>query len=255
MKKLYEFQAWKEQEVEEVKIDKNDKGEEIKISTKVKKYIPHKFFLRKPNRALYDDAELFYGVELSLAMKEGLLTKAQLATKFSDEVGTLSQNDRKKYVESYTRLLKVESEFQTKTLKKEEERNQQEKDEINQLLAEMAELRTTLQEIESTQQSLFDYTAETRARNKTILWWVFNLTYYDNGQLVFGPGDFKSKLAKYDEFEENEDNFMVLLGRRLMYLVSFWYTGRAEDAKEFDEAAKLIGLNVNPEEVKSDPVV
>ena len=50
---LYEFKLDKEVEVDETEATKNEKGEEIKITKKVKKITPIKFKLLKPNRKLH----------------------------------------------------------------------------------------------------------------------------------------------------------------------------------------------------------
>ena len=48
------------------------------------------------------------------------------------------------------------------------------------LLSENGVVKREIQEFEMAQASLFDQTAENRARNKTILWWVLNMSYYGN---------------------------------------------------------------------------
>lgn len=233
MKKIYEFTIWKEEEKDGSKT-----------------YSPKKFFLKKPNRALSDDAELFYNLELSSAIKLGMLTKAQLATKFADEIGTFSKKDRQRYSEIYLKLMGLETEFQTKSLKKNEERSEDEKKEVEKIAYEIIDLRDELQNIESTQQSLFDHTAETRSRNRLILWWSFNLSYFDDGKPVFGDGSFEEKLKQYDIYEEADDSFMTSVAQKILYLVSFWFTGRAEKPEDFDTIAKSIGVNIDPNEVK-----
>ena len=49
MKRIYEFTVNKEEEVIEDSIEKKKDGTEVTTSKKVKKEIPHKFFLRRPN--------------------------------------------------------------------------------------------------------------------------------------------------------------------------------------------------------------
>lgn len=237
MKKLYEFDAYKK--------DAKNEG----------KYIKTSFFLRKPNRSLYDEAELFYGIRLCEGVKEGLLTRAQLATKFADEIGTISQNDKQRYLDSFSNIQSKESEYQTLSLKKEEERSAEEKEKVQSLLNDIVNLRSVLQEIESNQQSLYEHTAETRARNQTVLWWLFNLLYLADGKLIFGEGDYKAKLAKYDIFEDEEDDFNILIIRKSLFLVTAWYTGKVDSKEEFDRLAKMVGLNENPEKPEKQEVI
>ena len=91
MKKLFEFVISKEEVVKETETTKNDKGEEVTTSKEVKKSVDKELFLRKPTRKLFDEAELFYGVELSKGIKAGLLTRALLQKRFSNDGGTLGE--------------------------------------------------------------------------------------------------------------------------------------------------------------------
>jgi len=235
MKKLYGFSIWKENEKDGVKT-----------------YAERKFFLRKPSRAMIDDAELYYSLEYSNNIKLGLLTKEQLATKFSDEVSTFSKKDRENYIASYTALMDAETAFQGKALKKPEERTDAEKKEVEELAGKIIDLRQELQNIENGQQSLFDHTAEVRARNKLITWWTFHLAYNADEKPFFGEGDYNARLKQYDVFDEEEDPFNLSVARKLIYLVSFWYTGRAENQADFDKIASVVGVNINPEQVKKE---
>ena len=60
---LHEFIINKEVEIEKVEVTQNEKNEEIKITKKEKKNEPVVFRILKPNRKLFDEAELFYGIK------------------------------------------------------------------------------------------------------------------------------------------------------------------------------------------------
>ena len=94
MKRLFEFVVPKEELVKETETSKNDKGEEITTTKEVKKEVDKQYFLRKPTRKLFDQAELFYGVQLSEGIKAGLLTRALLQKRFSNDGGTLGEKER-----------------------------------------------------------------------------------------------------------------------------------------------------------------
>ena len=107
MKKLYEFSLNKEVEVKETTNEKNEKGEEIQVSKNVKKEVLQKFFIKKPNRSLFDEAELFYGVRLSEGIKAGLLTRALLAKRFTNDGGIFSEIDKEQYTSLYLKLFQL----------------------------------------------------------------------------------------------------------------------------------------------------
>ena len=91
MKKLFEFVIPKEEMVKETETTKNDKGEEVTTTKEVKKVVDKKFSFANQREKLFDDAELFYGVELSKGIKAGLLTRALLQKRFSNDGGTMEK--------------------------------------------------------------------------------------------------------------------------------------------------------------------
>ena len=221
MKKLYEFSINKEVEVKETTNEKNEKGEEIQVSKNVKKELPQKYFIKKPNRGLFDEAELFYGVRLSEGIKAGLLTRALLAKRFTNDGGIFSEIDKEQYTSLYLKLFQLQNEFQRLSVK---EKSKEEELQYNNLIKDIAESREKIQDYEFAQASLFDQTAENRARNKTIMFWVLNLSYKDNDNgafsPVFGDGTFEDKLKEYDKLEETSDPFFEKLCQKLVLLIT-----------------------------------
>lgn len=237
MKKLFEFTITKEVIELEKESSVNEKGETVTVEKPIKKQVPKKITLKKPGRSLYDEAELFYGVRLSEGIKAGLLTRQLLAKRFSNDGGILSESDKSRYAELYFKLYETQNKAEKISVKKEDERTEQEKVEHERLFKEAALIKEDLVQFEMGQASLFEQTAENRARNKTILWWLLNLSFVDNEegepQPVFGSGTFEERVAKYDELEESEDQFDENLLKKLLYYVSFWYIGKAQNEEDF----------------------
>jgi hypothetical protein len=102
------------------------------------------------------------------------------------------------------------------------------------------------------QQSLYEQTAEVRARNKTILWWILALSYGGDDNAYFPGKTFDDKLAVYDELSEEEDDFINTVIQRLTYFVSFWFVGRASTQEEFDAMLREQGLQEIEEEEQED---
>ena len=87
------------------------------------------------------------------------------------------------------------------------------------------------------QASLFDQTAENRARNKTIMWWVVQLSYEKNKDEmtpVFGEGSYEDKIKAYDILEEVDDSFIEQMLEKLSYYVSFWYITKPGTREELE---------------------
>ena len=251
MKTLYEFKSSKEREVEETQTVKNDKGEEVTTSTKVKEPFEAEFALRRPTRKMYDEAELFYGVKLSEGIKAGLLTRALLAKRFNNDGGVLSDTERERFSDLYMGLFEKQAELQRLSVKTEAERNSDAQERYKELILELTSAREEIQEFEMAQASLFDQTAENRARNKAILWWVLQLAHekkhiLDEEKYVpfFGDGDFEERLDRYDEIDEGDDDSSLEILRKFSYYVSFWYITKPNNKDEFE---KLIEASESPE--------
>ena len=244
MKTMFEFDIYHEKEIEKVDVSTNEKGEEVKVTSKVKTTVPVKLGIKKPTRSLFDEAELFYGVKLSEGIKAGLLTRALLAKRFNNDGGVLSEEEQKEYNNLYNKFFNLQTDFQQLSLKQESLRTEEEKNQLTKVIEEMTEARDLIQRYEMAQANLFEQTAENRARTKTIMWWVLQLSLIEgeNKELkeLFGEGPYEEKLKKYDEIEESEFGLEKIALQKLLYLISFWYIGRAATQEEFSRLLESI---------------
>ena len=244
MKTMFEFDIYQEKEIEKVEVSTNEKGEEVKVTSKVKTTVPVKLGIKKPTRSLFDEAELFYGVRLSEGIKAGLLTRALLAKRFNNDGGVLSEEEQKEYNDLYNKFFNLQTDFQSLSLKQEAIRTEEEKANLAKVIEEMTQARETIQKYEMAQANLFEQTAENRARNKTIMWWVLQLALIEGEDKklkdLFGQGSYESKLQKYDDIEESEFGIEKIALQKLLYLISFWYVGRAASQEEFSKLLDAI---------------
>lgn len=244
MKTMFEFDIYHEKEIEKVEVSTNEKGEEVKVTSKVKTTVPVKLAIKKPTRSLFDEAELFYGVKLSEGIKAGLLTRALLAKRFNNDGGVLSDEEQKEYNELYIEFFNLQTEFQKLSIKDEAIRTDEEKKEIQKVIEKMTGARERLQRYEMAQANLFEQTAENRARNKTIMWWVLQLSLIQGEDKkfkeLFEEGSYEQKLRKYDEIEEAEFGIEKIALQKLLYLISFWYIGRASTQEEFEKLLNVL---------------
>ena len=180
MKRIYEFTVNKEEEVSEDTVETKKDGTEVTTSKKVQKEVPHKFFLRRPTRAMTDEAELYYGVKLAEGIKAGLLTRALLEKRFENDGGTRSDQENSEYKKIVDRLQKFHEE-QSKILKVDEKkRTTTQRKKLKELEGEIQPARRELRDLQLMEDSLYEETAESRARNKVILWWMLHLAYGEN---------------------------------------------------------------------------
>lgn len=256
---LYEFSLDKEQLVEKTEASKDESGQEIKITKKELVKKPIKIRILKPTRKVFDDAELFYGVKLSEGIKSGLLTRSLLAKRYQNDGGALSEPEKQKYASLYIDLFKKETEFQRIQVNLDNLDSELHKKKTEEILNDLLDIKRELQEFELYQSNLFEQTAENRARNQTIMWWVLSLSYIeaekDSFEPIFGNGSYDLKLSKYDEIEDSEDDFIKMVIKKLAYFISLWYVGRISNQDDFSYFDKAYGddksKNIVPEENKA----
>jgi len=249
MKWVYTFNINRKKEVEVTETLTGEKGEEITTKKKEEKVVPVQFALRKPNRRTYDNAELFYGVKLSEGIKAGLLTKTQLAKRYDNDGGPFSLDQKKNYSTLLVSVFEKESEVQKLQLNLDNLSEKEKKEKLTSNLIELTELREQMREFEVFHSSIFDQTAEGRAKNTSIMWWVLFSSYWkeeESSKLspVFDGESFETKIDSYDELEEKDDPFWNEVISKLAYFVGFWYSGRATNQEEFEEIERLYDVSV-----------
>lgn len=243
-KELYSFSVDKEVE-KEVSSTKKDKktGDEIKVTKKVKEMEPLAIKLKKPSRRELEDAELEFSVEMSKCIKKGILTKAMLAKKYSDTGGLMSEDDAQELVDNYKKIFELQSEYSR--LEIVQNKTEKQTTRVSEIAAELQVVRRKIVETESNYQSLFDHTADVKAQNRLILWYVIMLTYVqgaddEHPKPYFGIGDFDDKLEEYYKKEETDDSLYFLITKKAATIFAFWFFNQASDKDSFDDLMKRV---------------
>ena len=252
IKRLYEFTVNKLEEVEEKQTTKNEKGEEVTTSVKTKKPVPYKLFVRKPNRSLVDESQLFYSAWFGKLVQDyGLLTAPLLDKRFLNDGGVLSKDESASYDALKERQAELIVDYRALLNKKEDERTLEETEKMKELMDSFFTVSSELNKVENFQRDLYENTAEYKARQKTISWWVLQLSYQDkdNKEIpLFEGKNFDEKIAKYDDLAEQEDEFWNEVLSKFTALITMWATGSANSKEEFDDAiAKIDSLKSKDE--------
>lgn len=242
MKELYSFNIEVEQEVEktEKKKQKNKESgemEEISVTKTVKEMVPIKILIKEPNRRDVEEADMEYSIELSKCIKKGVLTKAMLAKKYSDTGGLLSEEDAQLLTRKYTQLAEQQSKYTRLEAKSKKTKKEQEK--VDQLLADLTELRREIVDLETAYSSVFNHTADTKAQNKVILWYLVNLSYYqedeeDDIKSFFVGEEAEDKIDEYYRIDEEGHEIFDACKHKLMSFISFWYFSAGATKEDFD---------------------
>ena len=217
-----------------------------------------KYAILKPNRKIREDGELFFASETSRFAKAGVLPRAAWNTILSNGGGTISDSERESYGKLLADYRTNSFELQSILIKSDGSRSEDENKRIEELLVKIEEIKRNIQSFESEQINIFENTAEAKARNRTILWWMLQLSFVENSGSyvpVFDGESFYDKLDKYDEINDSDNEELSFTVQRLTYLVTLWFLGRAEKTEdfasldqEFSSSKKEENAEVKPEE-------
>ena len=213
-KELYSFTVDEEKEVEKTHTRKNKKtGEETKVTKKVKEKVPVQIRVKRPSRRELEDAELEYSVEMSRCVKRGILTKAMLYKKYSDTGGVFSEDDAKDYGALYKEILNLQNEYIR--IDSVEKKTPKQKEKLEKIKEDLAETKRRMIEVESTMQSLFDHTADTKAQNRLLLWYTLMLTHVQRE-------------------EDEASDFYEKVAKKVTTILAFWFFNQASSPEEFN---------------------
>ena len=239
MESIYEFTLKKKVKKQvETKRKGKDGEDEIVLSNR-SATVPVKFRIKKPTRRLADEAEVFYSIQLSKAIKMGIVTKAMLIKKYADNGGALSEDESKQLLKSLKKLNDLENEYkliQVTKNKKDDKRSEE-------LELEIVSLKRELQELESSLQSVYQHTADAKAEKEVLLWYAINLTEYseDGGEFkgFFDGIDFEEQLEDlYEKFEEEDEGFGFQATSKICRVIGFWFYNQAASKEMLDEFMK-----------------
>lgn len=246
-KQIYSFTINDVREIVEKTKEKrvNDNGveEEVEVSKTVKKPVPFEFILKDPSRRELEEADMEFSIEMSRCIKKGILTKAMLAKKYSDTGGLLSEGDANRLVDLYAELAELETDYAKRTIKNRDsgKLSKKVKEELDGLTAKLAITRRDIVELESSYQLVFNHTADVKAQNRIILWYIVHLTYFkqqdskDEAKPYFDGSSFEDKVDNYYAKEEANNSIFNAVAGKLASLLSYWYFSNTVSKEHFDK--------------------
>lgn len=241
---LYQFTIYKEIEVDQEEPSTID-GQEVKIKRKVKEKVPVSFALKRPNRRMYENADLFYGVKLSEGIRAGLLTKALLLKRYRNDGGALSDADTQYFLELSAKLNQLESDHQRLLINVDKTSEEERSKKLEEVVKQKMGVLQALQSLETVNQAIFAHTAESKAQIHLNNWWMVFLAYWDEkntGEFVeFFPGDaYETKMERWDVLDEEREQYVVEALARLSLAIGLWNAG-AQTKEEFEQGERDYG--------------
>ena len=244
-KSIYTFNIEKKAEVEEKRIEtylEDGIEKQRTITEKVEKVIPIEILLKEPNRKQVQEAELVFSVEMSKSIKLGILTKNMLLNKYKDTGGLDGEKETKALSQAYGDYQQVQVDIVNLRIIPDSEKTEDQVKELQEKENKMLTLRKEIVQRESSYLTLFSHTADARAQNKSILWYVLNLSYYkdtSSGHKDFVPifkgNTFEEKEEALSKMEDEQDFIYQNTYLKLASLFSYWFFSGVVDKEEFDK--------------------
>lgn len=255
MKELYSFPI-KRKVKQKIAIQKENAKGEIVESTKTKtKTISYKVIFAKPSYAEVENAEFFYGQQYNDLINAGYLTRYLLNKKIEESgSSSKSSNDfiNKAFVDNMEAAKVIEFYEGQKDLDEEQNKKLEEAKEA------FVETQQTIADFEEFHRIQYNQTAEAKAEQKLIEWFIFNFSYYeesikDTTEIfpLFLGDDFQEKRNHYLQLCEDEDDLedSSLLKNKGIFDLSFetlarvanlWYNKMGSSQKELEEKIKQV---------------
>ena len=249
-RELYSFSVAIEEEVvkEEIKKVRRKNKETGKMETieetkekTVKEEVPVKVISKKPTRTQVEDGDMFYSVWLNKFIKMGLLTRSMLAKQHVDLGGSLNQEEKQRFANLYLKLYEKQQQVIRYSAKDRAKLTVNEKARLEKAISELAVVRKELADYEAAQASVFDHTADVKARNRAITWFLLHLTHAVRGdedpsdaEPMFEGVDYEEKYDSYQELDEGGDELFGKTIDRLSSIITIWYMSGIQTQEDFE---------------------
>lgn len=234
MKELFSYTVKVNKEIEKTET-KEENGQKITVTQKVKEEVPVRIIIKQPSRKNLEDAELQFSIEMSNCIKKGILTKGMLTKKYSDTGGVLSEDDAKELVTLYNKITQLQNDLLRLTSK-----SDYDKEAEAVIIDKITNLRMRMVQVESSYRALFDNTADNIAQNNVIRWFCLHMAHTQvipdgNIEPMFKGTTTEQKLESLHQMDENEDEVYAKAYRKLATFMSFWFFSKNAKREDFEK--------------------
>lgn len=259
MKELYSFEV-KRKVKQKIPYEKENKKGEIVEAFKTKtKTLSNRVVFRKPSFADIEEAEFFYGQKYNEYINSGYLTRLMLNKKIGDVGGSSSKLSdeiiQKAFLDNLDSAKVIEFYEGQKDLDEEQKKKLEDAREL------FVQSQKTIADFEEFHRSQYNQTAEAKAEQKIMEWFIFNFSFYEdeiNGKKELFP------LFVGDEYSEKRSHFLELCEdeadiedksslknkgifdksfNTLAQVANLWYNKMGSDQKEIEESLKEVFSN------------
>lgn len=253
MKQIYSFKLNK-------KISKEitEDTPDGKLTKNVESLDPVEIILKFPSRSESQEKSVVYAVEYSEGIKKGLLTNAIVERNY-DKDGYITEL-KDKVLKLSNHLIEVQNDYRELTTK--EDKDSLDAARLKEIEQDWNVTQVSLQDIKNTATNIFNYTAESFADQKAMLWLTLHLTYIkENGgepKPLFRSDSqdpkikFEQKLKHFDVLSELDDNFYNQVIDKVSLYIGLWYSGKVTTKEEFDVIENQLNQETEDAKEKQD---
>ena len=243
MKLIYEFEIQKEVEVDKVET-REENGETISVTKKVKEKKPIYFAVKRPSRNEKEEGEMNRAAYFALCVERGIITQAALRKKYGDTGGIYTNEEEKQYAILRQKLRELLEEYQLYSVNAKDQTDEQKKKRED-VFQEIFKIRGQIIEFENSATLFYQDTAEAKARNKLIEFFILTLTHHredTNKEWVpfFKGKTFEEKLSHLSELEDNDDEIYLQIGEKLAFVITLLLTSPNLTKEEIENLEKEV---------------
>ena len=247
MKIIYEFEVEKEVEVDKVET-KEENGATISITTKVKEKRPIKFGVKKPSHSEKEEAEIVKAAYFAYCVEKGVMTQASLRKRYGDSSGVhetggvYTNEEQKQYSILRQKLKEYLEEYEFASLSTSDKTAE----EKNAIFDKIFTIRRQIIDFENSATMFYQDTAESKARNKFIQFFIVMLAYIKPDGVVdwkpyFQGDNFDEKLKHLAKLEDDEDEIYLRAVEKLGLVVTLLLGTPNITKKEIEDIEKELG--------------
>jgi len=251
MKELYSFKI-KRKVKESVAYDKEGKDGKIVEAFKTKtSTINNRIVIYKPSFASIEEAEFFYGQKYNEYINAGYLTRSMLNKKIGDIGGSSSKLSQELLSKAF--LDNMESARTIEFYEGQKDLDSDQKEKLVKAKELFASSSKDIANFEEFNRSQYSQTAEAKAEQKLMEWFIFNFSYYEESLddkvetfPIFEGDNFDQKREFYLTLCEDEEDLAdsdISKNKSifdqsfdtLAKVVNLWYNKMGSNQKEIEE--------------------
>ncbi len=220
-------------------VTREENGQKITVESKVTEAVPYTVVLKEPSRRERQDLDLFQKITYSKAIDLGMLPKAKMQQIMSKDAKSALSEDDDKNIAAMTAHLEELSDAYKKLNSSENPLNDELKASKEKILTEYLALYKKVEDLNTSYQSLYAYTAETYMQTETLNWLTLFLTYLKTTpdakpEPLFPGADYATKKDRSGDMEDASDPLFKASVERLATYWHLYLFNRANKPEDFE---------------------